>query len=102
MKGQHSSKVRILARQTVSVIVSYLSKHSSMSCMRKMRTPLSSMLIFHDSIFERFSLASVDTCLYDHDTSSYKLTFGEVQSNAHLCGSQSYNVYLYDWCGPIR
>lgn len=52
------------------------------------------MLIFDDSIFERFSLASVDACLYDHDSASYKLTFGEIQSNAHLCGSQSYNVYL--------
>lgn len=95
MKDQYSSKVRILARQTVSVIVCYLSKHSSMSRkMRKMRTSLSYMLIFHDSIFERFSLASVDACLYDHDSALYKLTFGEIQSNAHLCGSQSYNVYL--------
>ena len=51
------------------------------------------MLIFHDSIFERFSLVSVDTCLYDHDSASYKLIFGEIQFNAHMCG-QSYNVYL--------
>lgn len=46
-------------------------RHSVHLCLsRRTRTFLASMLIFHDSIFERLSLASVESCLCDRGPQS--------------------------------
>lgn len=63
---------------------------------RRTRTSLSSILIFHNSIFGRFPLTSVDTCLYDHGVSVNRVRKINITSHVTLHYSLS-SAWAYSY-----
>lgn len=79
---------------------SYRDKDTTHLCLsRRTRTSLSSILIFHNSIFGRFPLTSVDTCLYDHGVSVNRVRKINITSHVtlhHTLSSAWTYSYVYD------
>lgn len=54
-------------------------------CLARTKTLLSSMLIFHDTIFEQFSLANVEICLYcGHECELYRDRMRERENDIEI------------------